>query len=99
MTCYTAKVADEIDAAGGVLHPGVVETLGARQIPAQVGRLLDCSRFAGLGVDGTFRDGGLLGWGPGRVRFLEIARSAVGRSDCNEMLPCGGHLNSAVDGP
>ena len=99
MSRYAAKVADEIDTAGIVLHARVVETLGGRQIPAQVGGLLEYSRFAGRGVDGPFRDSGLLGWGPSRVRFLEIARNAVGRSDCHEMPPWGGRLNSAVDGP
>ena len=73
MSRYAAKMADEIDTAGIVLHARVVETLGGRQIPAQVGGLLEYSRFAGRGVDGPFRDSGLLGWGPSRVRFLEIA--------------------------
>jgi len=86
------QVADEIDAARVVLHAGVIETLGRRQVPAH-------SRLGGLGIDGPFRDGGLLGSGPARVHYLEIARNAVGRSDCHEIPPWGGRLNSAVDGP
>ena len=86
------QVTDKVDAARVVLHAGVVETLSRRQVPAH-------SRLDGLGIGGPFRDGGLLGLGPVRVHYLEIARNAVGRSDFHEMPPWGGRLNSAVDGP